>query len=352
MTTTEDVTAVKNHRFRLHSLKEVLALPPPDWLISNVLTVGSQAVLFGPSGSGKSFVALDMGLSIATGQPWQGLDVRQGPVAYIVAEGGHGVGKRVDAWIQHHGLAPIDDMFFVLEPVQLRDPAHIRGLLHQINARNKRPALIVFDTLARCFVDGEENSAKDVGVVVHHAGGLQRATGASVLILHHTGRAAQHQERGSTALRGAADVMISQTKDDGIITLRNTKQKDADEFAPMTLQLQQIQLEMSRAVDAGLVTSCVVIQADAPPGGGEGGLNAGQRTLLMVLLGRNGDGTTGQEWRTAVAAETGNPVASRTFQRRRQALVQGGLVESVPGTNPPRYRLTEEGHGRAIGVPA
>ena len=251
-------------------------MPPPDWLISGVLTVGSQAVLFGPSGSGKSFVGLDIGLSIATSQPWQGLKVRQGPVAYIVAEGGHGIGRRAEAWIQQRGLAPIDDMFFVLEPVQLRDPVHIKGLLHQINARSMYPVLIVFDTLARCFVDGEENSAKDVGVVVHHAGGLQRATGASVLILHHTGRAAQHQERGSTALRGAADVMISQTKDDGIITLRNTKQKDADEFAPMTLELREIELQMTRSADAGRVTSCVVIQADAPADGGEAGARSGR----------------------------------------------------------------------------
>jgi len=244
------------------------------------------------------------------------------------------------------------DPFFVLEPVQLPDETHINGLLHQIDARNKRPALIVFDTLARCFVGGEENSAKDVGVVVHHAGLLQQVTGAAVLILHHTGRAAQDQERGSTALRGAADVMISQTTNHGIITLRNTKQKDADEFAPMRLQLRQIDLETSPAASAGRVTSCVVIPAAAQAGGGQAALNAGQRMLLTVLLGQNGDGSTAQEWRTAVAAETSNPVAARTFQRRRQALVRVGLVEQVPGTNPPRYRLTEDGHVRATGMPA
>ena len=350
--TSEDPSAIKSTRFRLHALQEVLALPPPDWLITDVLPVGSQGVLFGSSGSGKSFVALDMALSIATGQPWQDLKVRRGSVAYIVAEGGHSIGKRADAWIQHRGLAPIDDMFFVLEPVQLRNPDHINGLVRQIDARDKQPVLIVFDTLARCFVDGEENSAKDVGVVVHHAALLQRHTGACVLILHHTGRAAQNQERGSTALRGAADVMICQTKDEGIITLRNTKQKDADEFAPMTLELRQFELEMSPAASAGRVTSCVVVQAEARADGGEAALNAGQRTLLTVLLGRNGDGTTGREWRTAVATETGNPVATRTFQNWRQALVQAGLVEAVPGTAPPRYRLTEDGHVRATGMPA
>ena len=242
-------------------------------------------------------------------------------------------------------------MFFVLEPVQLRDPAHIKGLLYQINARNKQPALIVFDTLARCFVDGEENSAKDVGVVVHHAGVLQQVTGATVLILHHTGRAAQDQERGSTALRGAADVMISQTIRDGIITLRNTKQKDAEEFAPMTLQLRQVELDMTPSVSTENVTSCVVIRADAPAGDGEAVLNAGQRTLLTILLGLDGDGPTGRDWQGAVRG-AGNNVTNRTFQRWRQTLVQQGLVEQVPGANPPRYRLTEDGHVRATGMPA
>ena len=83
MSTTEPTTAARTHLFKLHSLQHVLSLPPPDWLVKNVLPVGSQGVLFGPSGSGKSFVALDMALSLATGQPWQGLEVKQGPVARI-----------------------------------------------------------------------------------------------------------------------------------------------------------------------------------------------------------------------------------------------------------------------------
>ena len=120
----------------------------------------------------------------------------------------------------------------------------------------------------------------------------------------------------------------------------------------MTLQLRQIQLEMSPSASARRVTSCVVIHVDAPANEGEGRLNAEQHMLLTVLLGLNGDGPTGQEWRTAVAAETGNPVAPRTFQRWRQALVRDGLVERVHGENRPRYRLTEDGHGRATGVPA
>ena len=345
---------IRSDRFRLHSIQEVLELPPPDWLVSSVLPVGSQGVLFGPSGSGKSFVALDMAMSIATGQPWQGHRVRQGPVAYVVAEGGHGLSKRVDAWIQHRGLAPVDEMFFILEPVQLKDPDHIQALVRQINARNKQPALIVFDTLARCFVDGEENSAKDVGVVVHHAGMLQQATGASVLILHHTGRAGNNQERGSTALKGAADVMISQITDDGVITLRNPKQKDAEEFAPMTLQLHQVQLQKGPSSSGRTVTSCVVLPADAPADAaqGGGGLNARQRTMFAVLFGGDGDGLTGREWQAAMAAEPGVEIPERTFQRWREALIQQGLLEKAPGGNPPRYRLTEVGHVRATGMPA
>ena len=324
MTDSQESSGTPEHRFKLHSLKEVLNLPPPDWLIAGAIPVGSQAVLFGPSGSGKSFVALDMALSVATGQPWQDLETKQGPVAYIVAEGGRSIGKRADAWIQHRGLAPIDDMFFVLEPVQLPIPDHVKGLLRQINARNKKPALIVFDTLARCFVGGEENSAKDVGVVVHHAGLLQQATGAAVLILHHTGRAAQDQERGSTALRGAADVMISQTIRDDIITLRNTKQKDAEEFMPISLQLSQVRLDMTSRADTKPVTSCVVLRADQPANQGEGVLNAGPRRLLAILVGLNGGDPTGREWQTAVT-EAGPEVSDRTFQRWRQALGREGL---------------------------
>lgn len=60
-------------RFRLMSAAELMSLPPPRWLVANHLPVEGLAVLYGPPGGGKSFVALDLALSIATGLDWLGI---------------------------------------------------------------------------------------------------------------------------------------------------------------------------------------------------------------------------------------------------------------------------------------
>jgi large subunit ribosomal protein L18 len=86
---------------------------------------------------------------------------------------------------------------------------------------------VVFDTFATCFVGGEENSAKEVGEFIAAIKEFQRDVGgAAVLIVHHTGRSEQ-TERGSSALRAAADTMLKLVREDGQATLICDKQKDS-----------------------------------------------------------------------------------------------------------------------------
>src|SRR4030095_2900240 len=99
-------------RFKLHSVPELCGLPAPDWLIQGILALGVMAGLYGPSGHGKSFVALAWALCIATGRDWFGRATSQGPVIYVAAEGGRSIRKRVQAWMNDHGLSAIPDGFF------------------------------------------------------------------------------------------------------------------------------------------------------------------------------------------------------------------------------------------------
>src|SRR5688572_14848212 len=91
-------------QFKLLTYPELEALPDPEWLIDSIMQVDSQVTLYGPSGEGKSFVALSMALTIATGLTWLGHQVKKGPVIYVAAEGGRGIRKRVTAWMKHHGV--------------------------------------------------------------------------------------------------------------------------------------------------------------------------------------------------------------------------------------------------------
>ena len=64
--------------------------------------------MHGAPGSGKSFCALDIGLSISAGMPWHDKATRQGSVLYIAGEGVGGLGRRVKAFERYHGLGELN----------------------------------------------------------------------------------------------------------------------------------------------------------------------------------------------------------------------------------------------------
>jgi hypothetical protein len=224
---------------QLYSVGELFDLPGPEWQIEKVFPMESFVVIYGASGEGKSFLALDMGLSVAQGKGWQGRAVQQGSVVYVAAEGGRSIRKRINAWMLHHNVGDIQNAFFLLEGVQVTNDEDVSSLIKLIHDRGIKPSLIVLDTLARCFVGGDENSAKEMGEFIDGVGKLQKAVGATVMVLHHTGKNGA-TERGSTALRGAADVMIHVSKLNDAITVENDKQKDDEEFEKITMDLAKV----------------------------------------------------------------------------------------------------------------
>src|SRR5688572_10978575 len=107
-------TQITFEPFTLYTVSELIDLPTPEWLVEGVIAVGALAGLYGPSGEGKSFLALDWALCVATGQNWQGRTVRRGPVVYVAAEGGRSIGKRVTAWMDAHKVREVPEGFFLL----------------------------------------------------------------------------------------------------------------------------------------------------------------------------------------------------------------------------------------------
>src|SRR4051794_7107287 len=149
--------------FTFYTFDQLDALPAADWLVEDICGRDSQVMLYGFSGDGKSFVALDLALSVATGDEWHGHKVTQGPVVYVVAEGGRGISRRIAAWCKKHGATkPLNDAFFTLQAPQLTDAKNLTALIADIK-RQATPVLIVLDTFARTFVGKEENSSKDTG---------------------------------------------------------------------------------------------------------------------------------------------------------------------------------------------
>ena len=143
---------------------------------------------------GKSFVALDYALCIATGRPYLGrFESLRGSVLYIAGEGVSGLRNRVKAWLAHHEVVtPPRNFVFIPATFNLLDEAEIDEVI-QI-ARDdlgQNPSLVVIDTLARNFGGGNENATQDMNLFITNLDRLKAEFGCTVLVVHHTGKDAE-----------------------------------------------------------------------------------------------------------------------------------------------------------------
>lgn len=234
-------TLTKPGPLRVYSMTELLKLPPPTWLVEGILPAGGLIGLYGEPGSFKSFIAIDIAMSIATGLPWQGVEVKKGHVIYVAAEGGTGIGKRGAAWLHHRRIRPEKaDISWVIESMAVNpDSEQMDMLLTRVgDEMDIAPELIVIDTLARCF-DGDENTQEDMGRFVAGVDRLRREFDSTVMVVHHT-RLGGDRERGNTAFRGAADTMVVIQRENDQVNVVCNKQKDAMEFSTLQLALKGI----------------------------------------------------------------------------------------------------------------
>lgn len=181
----------------------------PD-LVAGVLGAGELSMLFGESYSGKSFLALDWALCIATGQDWHGSPVQQGRVLYLAMEGVTTLKRRVEAWTEAHG--GIDPGGFDVYPhvVSLMDDDTVSLLRKRVAEGDY--SLVVVDTLSRSFGGGNESDTEAMGAYVAALSKIREASDeTTVLVIHHSKKDAPDEYRGSTVLFAALDRVMCLT---------------------------------------------------------------------------------------------------------------------------------------------
>ena len=228
-------------RERLLSYSQLMAMPSPEPLVEGWIWRDTVAWLVGEPGDGKTFAAIDLALSVATGAAWHGHAVKAGNVLYVMAEGSAGGRDRVAAWVKHHrGGDPLpDDRTFAVYPeaIQAGDPAGWAELVEVAGERDLD--LIVLDTQARNTVGLEENSSTAMGLFVDQLEAVRRACHGTVLVVHHVPRGGSNP-RGASAIDGAAYSILRATKSGPLVTVIQDKQKDGVEGPSLTLQLVQV----------------------------------------------------------------------------------------------------------------
>ena len=251
-------------RFHVQSADAFAKRVKMSWMVKGVLPQAGLCVVYGDSGSGKTFFVLDLAGAVARGTPWRGKKVAKGRCVYICAEGAGGFRNRLDAYAQHNGVDLADfDIGVIADAPNLLEKTDVKDLLLALAAFGKVDMIIV-DTLAQTMPGGNENSGDDMGRVLAHCKAIHKHTGALVVLVHHSGKDASRGARGWSGLRGAADaqIEISRAGDDRAAII--DKQKDGggegDEYG-FKLNIVTI----AEDEDGEPITSCTLEHTDAVP---------------------------------------------------------------------------------------
>lgn len=298
-----------------------------SWLIKNIFPNHSFGVIYGKSGSRKSFIAIDISCAITTGSPWQNFNTKAGAVVYVAAEGQIGMSRRVKAWELVNNKS-VEHLYILGQSIIMSDPSVRNDLINSIhdieNNYDIKVELIVLDTLARNF-EGDENSSDAMGRFIHGCDLAKEATNTSILCVHHSGKDASKGGRGSSALIGACDYEFQVTHDakTGLTTLSNTKQKDAEAAPDMLFYFQSIDLDVvcedGEAITSLALTTPATIKAD----------KSWESNALLIELNKVFDGRcTRTELRSIFHTPEGlkpNSVTKR-FSREIDELVEAGQI--------------------------
>ncbi len=251
---------------------ELLRRPAPRWLVRGLLPERGLAVMFGASGSGKTFAALDLACSIARGEHWFGRRVRAGGVIYVAGEGHLKV--RLEAYMVHHDLdtGRLTRLRIVPATVNLlrAESGDLDTLIVEIRraaAEMGGVALVVLDTLNAMMPGGNENASEDMGSMISAARRLMVAVDCAVLYVHHSGKDESKGSRGHSSLKAAVDVEL-QVTGDAERTLEAVKIRDGEPGQRFGFRLQAVDLGPDpdpEAHDGERLSSCVVIPLDHAP---------------------------------------------------------------------------------------
>lgn len=270
-THTEQGVELKAGRFRLIDPPAFDLVRPPDWLIDQFLPEDGYAILFGASGSFKTFLAIDIACSIASGssEHW---DVKvQGPVLFAAGEGRSNFPKRMRAWAHLHNR-PLPNDVHLIDPVPAIQNDDLDTFLELAMTREPDGyALTIIDTVGRAMQGLNENAQEHASAFTALVQKIQYAFDGAVLAIHHTGHQEGERTRGSSVFTADADTIVRahrKSKTTSAVSLSMVKQKDATEWEqPKIFIARKIEDHDSLAIDtpapAEQVTATPPVKADS-----------------------------------------------------------------------------------------
>jgi hypothetical protein len=240
--------------------------PDLDYLVDGWITERGRSVLGGPSGSGKSFLAIHVSMCVTRGLDFFAYPVKKGGVIYQAGEGARGVKKRFKAYRKHFKVPEDEDipLVFLGSKIDLysRD-GDTRAFIDECKAwalfMSEPLRLVVIDTLATATTGADENSGKDMSVVLSNIAQIEEELGVHVMLVHHM-NADGKKLRGHTSIHANVDQVITVSLDPEtkIRTALLAKQKDDEDGVKVTFSLLSVPVGFNQKTQRE-ITSCVVL---------------------------------------------------------------------------------------------
>lgn len=290
---------------------DILSLPPKQWLIKDIIGPGDLGMIFGDSGTGKTFLVIDLILSAITGLSWARRFEIAEPltVAYCTNEGLAGLPQRFQAaqqWYQASDEALQRFTAFPMLPQLFNadSKAYISRFVSDYKAtRGDQLDLLIIDTLDNAALGSVENDNGDASVIADATRIARDALGCATILIHHAGKNGEY--RGASAYKGDCDVMVkTERKADGspYIEFSCYKSKDAEQFQPLVFTLYAPNDSSSR-----------VIAWQGPASENLGKTNE----LLAAMEEMPGQRLTAKQWGEAIGVEQNHAIAILNDLRKK-----------------------------------
>lgn len=292
----------------LTTVADLLTRDYPLHLVRGLLPQIGTTCAYGAPGLGKSFLALDIALSVAAGLDVLGRRALQGSAFYLSTEGKSGMRARAEAWALSRGLdirgLPVA---LIEKALNLRDETTVSSLIGQLAKLEKitgvRCRFICIDTLSQCLF-GDENRQEDMTEFASSTTRIANALETQVCVIHHTGKDEGKGARGSSVINGNFDTLLhlSEGSEAFELTLRTGKQKN-DRKVALRIGLEEVLCGIDR--DGYEVRSLAVSERsgealdDASEPRKDARLSPAARSVIEVLAQAGPDGLDCLEWRKA-----------------------------------------------------
>lgn len=232
----------ERRKFRVFFPRDMKNLPEPRYVVDGIIPDCAVTLIYGAPGSCKSFLVLDLLASIAHGGlAFNKFCTIQGDAILCAGEAPYGAAqKRWPAWCNARGIKNPDDVGFLIVPAVpiVSDRSEIEALMDSIEAAGAHPRIVALDTVARSIAGRDESDASTAGLVTEAAERIRDRFNCAIALVHHSGKDREKGARGSSAFEANADAVFEVTRDKerGIVSLKCTKMKDADELEPIHLK--------------------------------------------------------------------------------------------------------------------